>query len=168
MKERQHPSCISPEALLHECQISRTKSGGPGGQHRNKVESAVVITHCSGVSGQASERRSQHENRKVAVARLRINLALAVRSDHQIEKPSDLWNQRCRGQKISISPNHEEFPCILAEALDFIAQSNFQIATAASKLNCSTSQLIKLIKLEVLAFQMVNEQRKKLGLSLLK
>ncbi len=47
------------------------RSSGPGGQHANKAESAVRITHRpSGLSAVAQEERSQHMNKKLAMARL--------------------------------------------------------------------------------------------------
>ena len=77
-----HPVELEESQLLAQCTIQRTRRGGPGGQHRNKVESAIVITHePTGIIGQASERRSQHENRDVAIDRLRLNLALGFRLD---------------------------------------------------------------------------------------
>jgi protein subunit release factor A len=49
---------------------------GPGGQHRNKTESAVRLTHLpSGTVVTAVEDRSQHVNRKVAFERLEARLS---------------------------------------------------------------------------------------------
>ena len=88
-----HPAALPVEKLLTDCEIKKTRSGGPGGQHRNKVESAIVITHLpSKIVGQAGERRSQHENREVAVGRLRLNLAVGWRNPLIDEQaPSELW-----------------------------------------------------------------------------
>lgn len=51
------------------------RSSGPGGQHVNKTESAVRVTHLpSGISIVAREARSQSLNRKLALARLATRL----------------------------------------------------------------------------------------------
>ena len=51
------------------------KSSGPGGQHKNKTESAVRLTHLpSGITVTASERRSQFQNREAALERLILRL----------------------------------------------------------------------------------------------
>src|SRR5690606_15091114 len=76
-----HPATLSDEDLLKECQIGKGRSSGPGGQHRNKVETQVTITHLpTGVTARAGERRSAEENKRVAIRRLRLALAVEVRT----------------------------------------------------------------------------------------
>ncbi len=54
-----------------EIRIETCRSGGPGGQHVNKTESAVRVIHPpTGLVGFADEERSQHMNKKLALARL--------------------------------------------------------------------------------------------------
>jgi protein subunit release factor B len=63
--------------LLAECEETFFTAGGPGGQHRNKTESGVRLLHRpSGVAVSATERRSQAQNRGVALQRLRERLAV--------------------------------------------------------------------------------------------
>lgn len=48
-----------------------SRSSGPGGQHVNKVSTACTIRHVpTGVSVTASDSRSQHTNRRLALERL--------------------------------------------------------------------------------------------------
>ena len=75
-----HPAALDDEELLGQCSLGRGRSSGPGGQHRNKVETKITIKHTpTGISAQAGERRSQGENKRVAVFRLRTALAVGHR-----------------------------------------------------------------------------------------
>ena len=68
--------------LLAECRVETFRAGGPGGQHQNKTESGVRLTHLpSGISVIARDSRSQHRNRRIALIRLRATLEEAARED---------------------------------------------------------------------------------------
>jgi protein subunit release factor B len=61
--------------LERECDIQYFIATGPGGQHRNKVETGVRLTHRpTGVVVTATERRSQHANREAAYQRMAAKL----------------------------------------------------------------------------------------------
>lgn len=71
---------LEDAGLLAECEETFFVGGGPGGQHRNKTESAVRLLHRpTGVLVTATERRSQHRNRGAALERLRLRLAALAR-----------------------------------------------------------------------------------------
>src|SRR3954447_22776780 len=117
-----HPASRSPEVLARECETRFPRRSGPGGQNRNKVETAVVLRHRpTGLVAEANERRSQSENRREALRRLRLALVLLVRRPvDPMEPPSPLWRSRCRGGRIALNPDHEDVPAMLAEALDVL------------------------------------------------
>jgi hypothetical protein len=156
-----HPAALPPEVLLADCDVERTRRGGPGGQHRNKVETAIVIKHRpTGVQGAASERRSQDLNRQAAVQRLRVNLALTVRQPVEPgQSPSEAWRSRVRARQIAVSSEHADFPPLLAEALDRLTACDWDIAVAATQLGVTTSQLTKFLQREPEACVLLNRQR---------
>jgi protein subunit release factor B len=63
------------DMLKKQVIIETYRSRGPGGQRKNKVETAVRLRHLpSGVTVVATEHRSQSENRRLAFERLRDRL----------------------------------------------------------------------------------------------
>ena len=69
------PPTRSDADLLRQCRVDTFQSGGPGGQHRNKVESAIRLTHLpTGVTVVSRSHRSQYRNRQEALRRLRAKL----------------------------------------------------------------------------------------------
>jgi hypothetical protein len=161
-----HPATLDDNELLRQCSEVRTRRSGPGGQHRNKVETAIVLTHSpTGITAEANERRSQADNRHVALFRLRVNLALKFRSDRRLDAtPSELWCSRCRGGRIAVNPSHTDFPTLLAEALDCLSEADWDTTAAAERLTVTASQLAKFLKLEPRAFALFNAERDQRGL----
>lgn len=161
-----HPAGLSDEDLIAQCEIGKGRSSGPGGQHRNKVETKVTLTHRpTGVMAQAGERRSAEENKRVALFRLRLALAMQIRRPVPIgEVRSELWRTRCRGGRISVNPEHRDYPVILAEALEVIESSGLDAKKASLRLECSASQLIKLVKDHPPAMERWNRLRAEQGL----
>jgi ribosome-associated protein len=66
---------LDDELLARECEEEFFIASGPGGQHRNKTSSGVRLRHPpTGLTVTATERRSQAQNRGVAMLRLRAQL----------------------------------------------------------------------------------------------
>ena len=74
---------IRTEDLL----IDVMRSGGPGGQHQNKTESGVRITHLpTGVVVNCRDERSQHKNKAKAMRILRSRLFEQMQESHRTER----------------------------------------------------------------------------------
>lgn len=63
--------------LLSQCCVYTFRSGGKGGQHVNKTDSAVRLVHRpTGLTVSCSRERSQYLNKKLCLANLRKKIAL--------------------------------------------------------------------------------------------
>jgi hypothetical protein len=160
-----HPSCLSEEELLKQCELRNDRRSGPGGQHRNKVETAVIVLHRpTSILAEASERRKQAENRRVAIFRLRLALAVGYRSGEQPSSPSPLWRSRVQNKRIAVSAEHVDFPCLLAELLDFLDRAQYQMPATAEHFGVAASQLVKMLRQFSPALVAVNRARAELGM----
>lgn len=163
-----HPAALPEEELLKDVRETRSRASGPGGQHRNKVETRVTLVHVpSGLSAQAGERRSLLENRREALFRLRLALATHVRMPVPTgDARSSLWRSRCDAVtgRVACNPAHHDFPAMLAEALDNVFDRGLDVRSAAARLCCSASQLVRLIKDHPHALAELNRARAARGL----
>ena len=121
---------------------------------------------ATGLVAEASERRSHHENRRRALFRLRVKLAVAVRSRPVTAdsfRPDTLWTERTVGGKIACSRSHRDYPMLLATALDAVEAADLELAASARLLGVTTSQLRRWLGREPAAVAWVNERRQLAG-----
>ena len=95
-------STINIEILEKDIRIDTYRASGAGGQHVNKTDSAVRITHLpTKISVQCQSNRSQHRNKTLAMEMLRSKL-------YEIElKKEEEENKKNRGEKKEIGWGHQ-------------------------------------------------------------
>ncbi|MEW6251766.1 MAG: peptide chain release factor-like protein [Planctomycetota bacterium] len=157
--------------LLGECDVHLHRTGGPGGQHRNKVASAVRLVHRpTGFVVTATERRSQHENRANAVQRLREAIAVGLRLPlpEQVVWPESVQIQ-ARGPDaarvtLRVSARNPAVWQVLALALDALTACRGNIGDAAACLGVTTSSLTRFLHDHPRAWAEANRLRAAAGL----
>ncbi len=131
--------------LLKQCRVDTYIASGPGGQHRNRTYSAVRLTHVpTGVMVTGEERRSQHENKQKALGRLRMALALQVRSAH-FELNESIQNIFAAAGPVRINARNPLYPQVCAAVLDALFACSGSLSSAAQLLHLSTGQLVKIV-----------------------
>lgn len=166
---------LDDAALLAQCRVDLFRASGPGGQHRNRNDTGVRLVHGpSGVRAQATERRSQAQNRANALRRLRRGIALEAR------RPVDLdrYHPPPRLQAIlpfstgagevpkhaRIGPSHRDFWTGARALLDLLEATGGAVSDAAAAIGCSTGQLSRVLASEPRLFAAANAIRERRGL----
>ena len=147
---------LEDDALLRQCRQENYRASGPGGQHRNKTDSAVRLSLLDGsVVATCSDHRSQHRNRAEALRRLRIVLAIERRERVKNEAWDGPWK---------LGRKDRRYAAFLAHVLDVLASHDWAVGLAAEGLGTSTGKLIRSLARDPQAWNAVNKGRAELGL----
>ena len=155
---------------MAQCELDRFRASGPGGQKRNKTDSAVRLRHQpTGLSAEAVESRSQHENRARALRRLRLEIALSVRAPilEGAEPPEELVEalRIGKGRAISMGRRDARYPATVAAVFDALEGCGWEIGTAASRLGLSTSALARFLEADPAVWRAIQQRRQAAGLA---
>lgn len=161
------PLDLSDKQLLADCDVHRYRASGPGGQHRNKVESAVRLRHRStGITVVATESRSQHENRARALRRLRLALAMSIELPLGAVDAMPEWLAECVDRRggLQVGKRHERFCYFVRLVVRLLLGTEGRVAPVAERLGVSTSHLVGFIRSHRKLWAKVNDFRRRFNL----
>jgi hypothetical protein len=163
---------LNDQALLSRCDVHIYKSSGPGGQHRNKVSSAVRVRHrLTGITAHGDESRSQHQNKRMALRRLRIKIACRIRLSLNIDRVtippvvSECFN-RPRGKttsqtrRLKVGRKDHRFWQVGAFLLDVLNAFEGHLAKTGQYIGITTGNLVTVLKSDPDLFTAAQEIRR--------
>ena len=160
----------SDDALIAQCEVDRYRASGPGGQHRNKTESAVRLRHkLTGTTAIGEDSRSQSENKLHAVRRLRAAIALEVREPVRLDAfaPSPRLAAFVAAGTAPLGAKTRltgEYWASIGELLDLLVAGELEIGTTAQRLGITTGAMSKLLLHDDQVARVVNDLRRGRGM----
>src|SRR6266536_2805635 len=104
------PFSLPDDKLLAESRVDSYVASGPGGQHRNRKNTAVRITHLpTKITATATDSRSHRENQIHALRTLRHRMAMEIRREMDLTsfRPPKFFAQY---DNLHMSPNNPLYP----------------------------------------------------------
>jgi len=176
MPDRDEYLAFDDARLLADCDVHLHRSSGPGGQHRNKVCSAVRLRHRpTEVSASASDSRRQQDNRRLALRRLRMRLCCRLRRPVDLDRMAVpkpvrecIYTPRGPGpaapRRIRLGRRDPRFWRVAAFLLDLLDATDGRLAPAAGRLGVSTSSFAALLRSERHVLEAAQGIRRRHGL----
>ena len=160
MNQRDQWLLCDPADMLKDCRVDTYKSSGPGGQRKNKVETAVRLVHNpSGVSAQGQQTRSQRQNKSLAMQNLRIHIACACRTPQDLEhldmpeEIAECFKPKGKQAKakdakarLTLAPGNRLFWPTAAFVLDVFDAAEGRLSDASDALGVSTANLAAFLR----------------------
>ncbi|MBK9034208.1 MAG: peptide chain release factor-like protein [Myxococcales bacterium] len=160
----------SDDELVRACEVDRYRASGPGGQKRNKTESAVRVRHrATGVIAHADDSRSQHDNRVKAVRRLRGHLALELRAPLDLASyaPSPRLRALLDGGAARLGEKTRataEFWAAIAELLDVAFACGVEVAATGARVGLGSGAVARFLTCDPQVLRTINQERAQRGL----
>ena len=163
IRPRSTPTRSATSASSREEALRPRRAEPEQGRDRGRADPSSDRTPSRGVG--AAPPRVRIVARAVAAPNRAGTLTVRRPIDPADGVPSELWRiSRCRGRRIVINPGHEDFPALLAEALDAAPPREDDPRAASEVLGCTPTQLPKLLEGGSRGgWALLNEKRRQAG-----
>lgn len=172
MTHRDTVLALDDKKLLAQCDVHTYRASGPGGQKRNKTDSAVRLRHRpTGIGAQGEESRSQHENKARALRRLRLAIALQQRDEVVPDTflvPPILTECVSGENKLCVGPRDVRYPRVVGIVFDVLEAMGGRMKPSAELLGITMGSLNKFISRDPKLWDAANRIRQRFGLERLK
>lgn len=170
-KSRSYWTGLTDNELLRQCEVDTYRASGPGGQKRNKTDSAVRIRHKpTALLVIAEESRSQHENKAKALQRLREAFFIKMREDVQTSTEENYAAAEPefaaaieKSGRLRIGRKAKQFWPTVARILDYVDAHEARISDVARAIGISTGNLIDFLQESPKVWDHVNILRGQYG-----
>lgn len=163
LEERERLLLADDDELMKMVKFETCRGSGRGGQKRNRTNSAVRValnTQEEAFTGLSDDTRSQHDNRRIALRNLRMDIAKRWRC---------AWREEATPVvQAIVSEKNRKFPLWTARLLDLLNEYDYAVSDAARAINVSTGKLVKLLQRSNMVWETVNRERQQRNLRPLK
>jgi hypothetical protein len=148
------------DIFLKDCESFEYQASGHGGQKVNRKYSAIKVVHIpTKLSAYSSDTRSQNLNKQHSVNKIKFLIALKIR----MQNIEDIIDFMELNKPNSIKSFREAI--WIAIVLDLLTEFQFDNKKVAEIIGISVSQLIKILYDNKIIWQLVNNNRLRLGMN---